>query len=166
MAFGKEEEEVGYGTGEGTKGMGMIGQQNEGHIRALQVDQRTKARLSKKNPGWGGATPVGGAASSLRGFGQGVGTGSGLAKHGLRTHGVGSEAGAAGTQSSISFTPVQGLELVDEDRWFKSGTFTQVGGGASMLPQQQGGTGKVDEGGFKVPSLPLKKQKIENGTTK
>ncbi|KAF2094655.1 Nop domain-containing protein [Rhizodiscina lignyota] len=180
MAFGKEEAEVGYGTGEGTKGLGMIGQQNEGNIRALQVDQRTKAKLSKKNPGWGGATPVGGAASSLRGFGQGPGTGSVLAKHGLRTHGVGSgEAGAAGTQSSISFTPVQGLELVDpkvraemgrkrkaeEDRWFKSGTFTQVGGGPSTMPQQNGG-GKVDEAGFKVPSLPVKKQKLENGAAK
>ncbi|KAI4242969.1 MAG: hypothetical protein L6R42_010860, partial [Xanthoria sp. 1 TBL-2021] len=54
-----------------------------------------------------------------------------------------------------------GLELVDpkvknelkrkreeeNDRWFKGGTFTQVGGG--------GGGGKVDAGGFKVPALPM-----------
>lgn len=180
MAFGKEEAEVGYGTGEGTKGMGMIGQQSEGQIRALQVDNRTRAKLGKKNPGWGGATPIGGAASSLRGFGQGVGTGSVLAKHGLRSHGVGGgESGAGGTQSSISFTPVQGLELVDprvreemgrkrkaeEDRWFKSGTFTQVGGGASMMPPQQQQQ-EVDDGGFKVPSLPAKKSKVENGAPK
>ena len=146
MAFGKEEKEVGYGTGEGTKGLGMIGQANDGRIRNLQIDQRTKAKLSAKNKGWGGATPVGGSASSLRGFGQGAGSGIDLRGKGLRASGVGSTAGAAaGTASSLAFTPVQGLELVDpkiqaemsrkrkaeEDRWFKGGTFTQVGGGGS-----------------------------------
>ncbi|KAL8729329.1 MAG: hypothetical protein Q9166_004826 [cf. Caloplaca sp. 2 TL-2023] len=160
LAFGKEEKEVGYGTGEGTKGLGMIGQTNEGRIRALQVDQRTKAKLSKNNKGWGTATPMGGGgaggtASSLRGFGQ-----SGNAtSFGLRSSGVGGGAGTSGTASSIAFTPVQGLELVDpkiknelkrkreeeQDRWFKGGTFTQVGGG------------KVDAGGFKVPAIPAKK---------
>ncbi|KAL8992812.1 MAG: hypothetical protein Q9188_007492 [Gyalolechia gomerana] len=142
MAFGKEEKEVGYGTGEGTKGLGMIGQTNEGRIRALQIDQRTKAKLSKNNKGWGTSTPMGGGAgtaSSLRGFGQ-----SGNASSfGLRSSGVGAGgAGTSGTASSLAFTPVQGLELVDpkmqnelkrkreeeQDRWFKSGTFTQVGG--------------------------------------
>ncbi|CZR60814.1 related to U4/U6 snRNP-associated 61 kDa protein [Phialocephala subalpina] len=146
MAFGKEEKEVGYGTGEGTKGLGMIGQANDGRIRNLQIDQRTKAKLSAKNKGWGGATPVGGSASSLRGFGQGAGSGIDLRGKGLRASGVGSTFGAgAGTASSLAFTPVQGLELVDpkmqaelsrkrkaeEDRWFKGGTFTQVGGGGS-----------------------------------
>ena len=146
MAFGKEEREVGYGTGEGTKGLGMIGQANDGRIRNLQIDQRTKAKLSAKNKGWGGTTPVGGSASSLRGFGQGAGSGIDLRGKGLRASGVGSTVGAgAGTASSLAFTPVQGLELVDpkiqaemsrkrkaeEDRWFKGGTFTQVGGGGS-----------------------------------
>lgn len=167
MAFGKEEKEVGYGTGEGTKGLGMIGQTNEGRIRALQVDQRTRAKLSKNNKGWGTSTPMGGAgtASSLRGFGQ-----SGNASSfGLRSSGVGGGAGAgtSGTASSIAFTPVQGLELVDpkiqnelkrkreeeQDRWFKGGTFTQVGGAGSIA----GAGGKVDGGGFKVPALPAKK---------
>ena len=59
MAFGKEEKEVGYGTGEGTVGMGMIGQQNDGRIRALQVDNRTRAKLSAKNKGWGTGSTVG-----------------------------------------------------------------------------------------------------------
>ena len=168
MAFGKEEKEVGYGTGEGTKGMGMIGQANEGRIRNLQVDQRTKAKLSAKNKGWG-ATSVGGAASSLRGFGQGAGAGIDLRGKGLRTSGVGP---TAGTASSLAFTPVQGLELVDpkiqaemnrkrkaeEDRWFKGGTFTQVGtGGAngSMGPPPK----KLDSGVGKMgpPPLPVKK---------
>jgi U4/U6 small nuclear ribonucleoprotein PRP31 len=146
MAFGKEEKEVGYGTGEGTKGLGMIGQANDGRIRNLQIDQRTKAKLSAKNKGWGSATPVGGSASSLRGFGQGAGSGIDLRGKGLRSSGVGTMVGAgSGTASSLAFTPVQGLELVDpkmvaemnrkrkaeEDRWFKGGTFTQVGSGGS-----------------------------------
>jgi len=168
MAFGKEEAEVGYGTGEGTKGLGMIGQDNTGRIRAVQIDQRTKAKLSKRNPGWGISTPVGGAASSLRGFGQGAGTASVLKGHGLRTAGVG---GATAGTSSIAFTPVQGLELVDpkvraemnrkqkadEDRWFKGGTFTQVGGSGMGPPPP----GKKDSDGFKVPSLPLKRAREE-----
>ncbi|KAI4251357.1 MAG: hypothetical protein LQ352_004902 [Teloschistes flavicans] len=165
MAFGKEEKEVGYGTGEGTKGLGMVGMGNDGRIRATQIDQRTKARLSKNNKGWGGATPMGGVgamgtASSLRGFGQAGGASS----FGLRSSGVGAgAAGVSGTASSIAFTPVQGLELVDpklqsemkrkreeqEDRFFKGGMFTQVGGGGAGA----GGGGKVD-GGFKVPTLP------------
>lgn len=142
MAFGKEEREVGYGTGEGTKGLGMIGQANDGRIRNLQIDQRTKAKLSQKNKGWGGATPVGGSASSLRGFGQSAGNVD-LRGKGLRASGVGSMIPGSGTASSVAFTPVQGLELVDpkkvaemnrkrkaeEDRWFKGGTFTQIGSG-------------------------------------
>jgi len=173
MAFGKEEAEVGYGTGDSTKGLGMIGQQDDGRIRAQQIDQRTRAKLSKKNPGWGGATPaVGGTTSSIRGFGQGLGTASSLKSAGLRTAGVGSglktqTGNTGGTTSTIAFTPVQGLELVDpkvraenerkrkadEDRWFKGGTFTQIGGGGGAAEA------KVDSAGFKVPALPVKKQK-------
>jgi U4/U6 small nuclear ribonucleoprotein PRP31 len=176
MAFGKEEKEVGYGTGESTKGLGMIGQGNDGRIRAQQIDQRTKAKLSKSNKGWGAVTPIGGTASSLRGFGQGVGgTGTVLRAHGLRTSGVGSSAGAiAGTASSIAFTPVQGLELVDpkiaaeasrkrkaeEDRYFKGGTFTMVGN-QSTTPTAAAG----QNGGFKVPQLPPNK-KVDRGETK
>lgn len=166
MAFGKEEKEVGYA--DSSKGLGMIGQANEGRIRSQQIDQRTKAKLSKNNKGWGTATPMGsGTATSLRGFGQ---SGGATALHGLRASGVG--AGTSGTASSIAFTPVQGLELVDpkmqaerkrklaeeDDRWFKGGTFTQVAGGASTKPD-----GGVDSGGFKVPSLPARKMaKTEN----
>jgi U4/U6 small nuclear ribonucleoprotein PRP31 len=166
MAFGKEEQEVGYGTGEGTQGMGMIGQTDDGRVRATQIDQRTKAKLSKKNPGWGGATPGSGLASSLRGFGQGGGQ-SVLQGHGLRSSGVGA-GGGTGTASVISFTPFQGLELAvpkakedmerkrkaEEDRWFKSGTFTQIGGGSTPKAPQA----KVDSAGFKVPALPTIKR--------
>jgi U4/U6 small nuclear ribonucleoprotein PRP31 len=171
MAFGKEEAEVGYGTGDSTTGLGMIGANNDGRIRAQQIDQRTKAKLSKKNPGWGGSTPAGGTASSLRGFGQGAGNASVLRSHGLRTAGVGTSGGAgAGTASTIAFTPVQGLELVDpkvkqemerkrkaeDDRWFQSGTFTM---GSNTQPP------KIDSGGFKVPQLPAKK-KVDTGESK
>ncbi|KIW31278.1 uncharacterized protein PV07_02939 [Cladophialophora immunda] len=160
MAFGKEEREVGYGTGEETVGLGMIGAQNEGRIRATQVDRRTMAKLSKKNPGWGvsgTATSLNnGTTTSLRGFGSSVGGGNvtALRAQGLRTSSVG-----AGTASSIAFTPVQGLELVDPKvqaelkrkreaesaGYFSSGTFTQVNSSAS-------------NGGFKVPGLPPTKK--------
>ncbi|EOA82332.1 U4/U6-U5 snRNP complex subunit prp31 [Exserohilum turcicum] len=158
MTFGKEEKEVGYG--DSTKGMGMIGATDTGRLRAQQMDPKTRAKLSKKNAGWGGDTTLG-AASSLKGFGA-AGTATSLRAQGLRTGGVG--LGGAGT-SSIAFTPVQGLELVDpkareevnrkrkadEDRWFKGGSFTQLNGGAS----------KVDAAGFKVPALPNKKPKSD-----
>ena len=169
VAFGKEESEVGFGTGEGTMGLGMLGQQNDGRIRATQIDQRTRAKLSKNNKGWGAATPASGTASSLRtGFGAGpAGTASSLQSRGLRSSGVGSSlGGSAGTASTIAFTPVQGLELVDpkvqaeltrkrkaeEDRWFNSGTFTQIGG-------------QKEKDGFKVPALPPKK-KVDTGDGK
>lgn len=170
MAFGKEEREIGYGTGEGTAGLGMIGQAQDGKIRNLQVDQRTRAKLSAKNKGWGGASSLGGAgaASSLRGFGAGA-SNIDLRGKGLRTSGVGSSmpgAAGAGTMSSLAFTPVQGLELVDpkmqaelsrkrkaeEDGWFKGGTFTQVGGGGN-------------NDGFKKPGLPPSK-KVDTGAGK
>ncbi|KAM3502552.1 hypothetical protein MY11210_009030 [Beauveria gryllotalpidicola] len=167
MAFGKEEREVGYGTGSGTVGLGMIGQANDGRIRGMQVDQRTRAKLSAKNKGWGAASTVGGgAASSISGFGQP--NGMDLRGKGLRTSGVGSTVGGgggggggAGTASSLAFTPVQGLELVDpkkqaelskkrkaeEDRWFQGGTFTQLSGAGSGWSN-----------GFKIPDLPAFKR--------
>lgn len=159
MAFGKEEKEVGYG--DSVQGMGMIGAKDTGRLRAQQIDPKTRAKLSKKQgAGWGGDTTLG-AASSLKGFGAN-GTATSLRAQGLRTAGVGL-GGGAGT-NSIAFTPVQGLELVDprareemnrkrkadEDRWFKGGSFTQLGGAS-----------KVDAGGFKVPALPAKKPRTD-----
>ncbi|CAK7267605.1 U4/U6-U5 snRNP complex subunit prp31 [Sporothrix epigloea] len=174
MLFGQEEKEVGYGYGDETAGMGMIGAASDGRVRALQVDQRTRAKLSAKNKGWGGlASSVnggGGVASSLRGTGQAAG-GLDLRGHGLRATGVGTTVSSqqAGTMSSLAFTPVQGLELVDpsvraemgrkrkaeEDRYFKGGTFTQIGGG---------GAGGFD-GVFKKPALPPSKR-LDTGDTK
>lgn len=139
MVFGKEEKTVGYG--DSTKGMGMIGATDTGRLRAQQLDARSRAKLSKKNPGWGGETALGGGtATNLRAQGFGGAT-------------------------SMAFTPALGLELVDpkarealnrkrkadEDRWFKGGSFTHLG---STTP-------KTDASGFKVPALPNKKQKTE-----
>ncbi len=92
---------------------------------------------------------------------------------GLRASGVGTIIGGGqggGTVSSLSFTPVQGLELVDpsvraemgrkrkaeEDRYFKGGTFTQVAGG---------GGADTSNGVFKKPDLPPAKR-VDTGATK
>ncbi|KAK1757609.1 hypothetical protein QBC47DRAFT_376492 [Echria macrotheca] len=172
MAFGKEEKEVGYGTGDSTKGLGMIGARDDGRLRVAQIDQRTRAKVSAKSKGWGGASSLtGGAASSLRGLAAGGAGNISLAgSKGLRTSGVGTTVGSgsmAGTVSSLAFTPMQGLELVDpkvqadlsrkrkaeEDRWFKGGTFTQVGGSGAS------------DGVFKKPELPPSKR-VDTGATK
>ncbi|CAN8098959.1 unnamed protein product [Discula destructiva] len=172
MAFGKEEKEAGYGTGDSTVGMGMIGATDTGRVRGTQIDNRTRAKLTQKNKGWGGIGGLSssinaGAASSLKGFGQTAAGSLDLRGKGLRTSGVGTTLGGGGTMSTLNFTPVQGLELVDpkvqaqmkrkreeeNDRWFKGGTFTQVGGGG-------GG-----DGVFKKPALPpSKKQNTGSGS--
>lgn len=169
MAFGKEEKEVGYGAGDSTAGLGMIGQRDNGRLRVEKIDQRTRAKLSAKSKGWGGASSItGGSASSLKSLASGgMGNISLASSKGLRTSGVGTAVNSAGTVSSLAFTPMQGLELVDpkvqaelsrkrkadEDRWFKGGVFTQVGG--------SGG----NDGGFKKPALPPNK-KVDTGATK
>ncbi|KAL1864267.1 hypothetical protein VTK73DRAFT_6016 [Phialemonium thermophilum] len=182
MAFGKEEKEVGYGTGDSTAGLGMIGQQNDGRLRALQVDNRTRAKLSAKSKGWGGASSLnaGGGMSSLKGgLGVGAGAPGNISLHGkgLRTSGVGTTVGStAGTVSSLAFTSMQGLELVDpkvqaeltrkrkadEDRWFKGGTFTQVANNGSGA-----GTGATNGSAFKKPdSMPPPPKRVDTGVTK
>lgn len=171
MAFGKEEQEVGYGAGDSTKGLGMMGQQ-DGRLRTAQIDQRTRAKLSAKSKGWGGASSlVSGGASSLKGLAGagGMGNISLAASKGLRTSGVGTSLNStAGTVSSLAFTPMQGLELVDpelqsklkrkrqeeEDRYFKGGTFTQL-----TAPSQSA----KDDGVFKKPELPASKR-VNTGT--
>ncbi|KAI1845636.1 hypothetical protein JX265_005326 [Neoarthrinium moseri] len=166
MVFGKEEKETDYGVGDGTVGMGMIGQAQEGRIRATQIDNKTRAKLSQKNKGWGAIDPLGGSASTIRSAASNID----LRGKGLRTSGIGTTigGGAAGTASSLAFTPVQGIELVDpkvqadlkrkraaeEDRYFKSGSFTQVGGTSSQPPSK-----KLDVGAGKMapPPLPAKR---------
>jgi len=108
VEFGKEEQEVmGYGT---TEGLGMLGQNSSGpgagRIRAAQENNRNKGKVSNRT------------AARLAQYGQSSGTAT---------------AQLAGT-SSIAFTPVQGIELVDptaqaakikaaNERYFGSGGF-------------------------------------------
>ena len=170
MAFGKEEKEVGYGTGAGTIGLGMIGQANHGNIRSTQIDQRTRAKLGVKSKGWAGISSSvnGGGMSSIRSTMAPLSSTLELAGKGLRAGGIGT---TIGTASSLAFTPAQGLELVDpkvqaelsrkrkaeEDRWFTGGTFTQIGGGGS-------GT-SASGGAFRMPTVPPNK-KVDTGAGK
>lgn len=110
------------GVDDETVGLGMIGQ--AGKVRAHVADQKSRAKLSRANK--------------------------------LRTQMLGrsaltSDAGS-GTATSLSFTPVQGIEIVTpslsaaqsvnaaNERWFARGTVTHV---------------KSDKGA--VPGLPQKK---------
>ncbi|EPS44002.1 hypothetical protein H072_2022 [Dactylellina haptotyla CBS 200.50] len=153
MVFGEAEREVSYG--DSTKGMGMMGVQDSGKVRATKVDPRTRAKLSKNNIGWG--TPASGGQSVINPFKNTPGIGA------MSSFGARSTAGVSGTASSLAFTPVQGIELVDpkvkqemerkrkaeSDRWFQSGTFTQVG------DQSKFGNKRVDTGESKQPGLML-----------
>lgn len=160
LAFNKEESEVGYGTGSGTVGLGMLGQQDQGNIRTTQVNKATAAKLSKNNKGWN-ANPTGNSNASLNDFTPGAsGIASVLQARGLRDSGMGTQPDAAGTASTVAFAPAQGLSLVDpkaqaelkrkreaeEDRYFKAGSFTQA---------PSSGNGGSD--GFKVPAVPNKR---------
>jgi U4/U6 small nuclear ribonucleoprotein PRP31 len=171
MAFGRQEAETGYGAGDSTRGLGMIGQEQTGRIRALQVDQRTRAKLGKYNPGWGTSNPAAGTQSRIGGaqsiLGSRSSAGPGLAALGGRSTFGG--VGPSGTASSLAFTPVQGIELIDpkvaaerkrkaaaeEDRYFAGGTFSMVGGGTSTLPNKKLDTGK-NKGLMLPPSIPRK----------
>lgn len=120
MKFGEAEEEVGFG--DETEGLGMLTQ--SGSVRAFTVDNRTKAKVGKKMQARLGQIS------------------------GLRTS-LGKET-PSGLQSSLAFTPMQGIELVNpslndtvrqemvrkaNDKWFQGGTFTQIRKEpAKMLP--------------------------------
>jgi U4/U6 small nuclear ribonucleoprotein PRP31 len=110
VKFGEAEAEVEYG--DESEGLGMLTQ--AGNFRALTVDNRTKAKVGKKTQAQ--LASIGGSKTSLR-------------------------KESSGLQSSLSFTPLQGIELVNpslndaarealvksaNDKWFASGTFTQI----------------------------------------
>ncbi|KAI8346228.1 hypothetical protein B0O80DRAFT_393004 [Mortierella sp. GBAus27b] len=110
VQFGVEEKEImGYGE---TSGLGMLGQNysgpGAGRIRAAQENNRNRGKISNRN------------AARLAQYGR-------SSSNGLAT---------AGTASSIAFTPVQGIELVDPTaaaknkteaaKYFGSGGFLKV----------------------------------------
>ncbi|KAG8965800.1 U4/U6-U5 snRNP complex subunit prp31 [Tulasnella sp. 419] len=123
LAFGEAEEEV--GAFDETKGLGMLGTAGTGKVRANAIDAKSRAKMSKANK--------------------------------LRTQVLNRAAsqsqGVSGTATSLVFTPVQGLELVNHaaaaarvkaanDRWFSggTGTFSYVGekGASSSKPSGSG----------------------------
>jgi U4/U6 small nuclear ribonucleoprotein PRP31 len=99
-------------------GQGMIGAQ--GKVRGLVADSKSRAKMSRANR--------------------------------LRTQMLGRAAASndagSGTSTSLSFTPVQGMEIVTpslsaaqrvqaaNDRWFAGGTFTHVPQAKSTIPGQ------------------------------
>ncbi|KAG9008896.1 U4/U6-U5 snRNP complex subunit prp31 [Tulasnella sp. JGI-2019a] len=121
MAFGEAEEEV--GAFDETKGLGMLGSAT-GKVRANAVDSRSRAKMSKSNR---------------------------LRTQVLNRAAAQSQGSTSGTATSLVFTPVQGLELVNpgaaaaaarvkaaNDRWFANNTGT-----FSIIPQQgQGSSSK------------------------
>lgn len=123
MAFGEEEQET--GAFDETVGMGMIGS-SKGRVRADVVDSKSKAKMSKANK----------LRTQL--LGRSLGGGGGPS----------SNATLSGTSTSLSFTPVQGLEIVTpslakaqqvqaaNERWFAQGTFTHVPKTKSNIPGQ------------------------------
>lgn len=121
--FGEQEAEVGYG--DETEGMGMIGEASS--IRAPTIDKRTQAKLGKQK----------------RKGGQLIGPASLMSNRpdqprlDSRLPGIGvSGSATSGTQSSLSFSSVQGIELPclrigntekkDASKWFQGGTYSQI----------------------------------------
>lgn len=124
VEFGKEEEEA--GAFDETMGLGMINTKASGKIRAAVADSKSKARMSKANKAR--LATLNRPSLSLNNVGPGA-------------------ASSSGTASSLSFTPVQGIELVDPSRqkkvddanakWFREGQFSLLpGAGGQALPGQ------------------------------
>jgi U4/U6 small nuclear ribonucleoprotein PRP31 len=177
MAFGQEEQEVTYG--DESVGMGMINSGDAGRIRGFQIDERTKAKISKKNAGWGiGNTSVGpGAKTMLGGAGRATG---------LRTSGVNAMAGATAATGTtvLNFDQHQGLSLADpgaieaeqrkaqmkaQDKYFEGGGFTKFGGGAggdNPLKRKTDGEVEKDKDGFKKPALPALRRLMKEAEKK
>lgn len=136
MEFGKQEEEA-FGYDESV-GLGMISSSASGKVRAQVAEERSKGKISKANKNRLAALRGSSGTSSVLGGGGGV----------------------DGTASSLSFTPVQGIELVDPSKrrnggagaegenakWFKQGQF-------SLLP---GAKGTALPGSMRPPPPPSK----------
>ncbi|CCG82507.1 Pre-mRNA-processing factor 31 [Taphrina deformans PYCC 5710] len=119
MAFGKEEDEVGYG--DESEGMGMIGSSSS--IRAPVIDKRTRAKLPKAKMKGGQLTGPSALLSNRPDHAA------------MRLPSLGSSS-VSGMQSSLSFSSVQGIELPslnvdalkkkDDGKWFMGGTYSQI----------------------------------------
>ncbi|PWN18456.1 Nop domain-containing protein [Microstroma glucosiphilum] len=155
VEFGKAEEEM--GAFDETVGLGMAGSSSaSGRIRAGVGENRTKAKMSKKNQGRLEAIRRGNARTNLD---EMLGPSSSSSSFPARgaANGISSSATSSGTQTSLAFTPVQGIELADptqrarkvdeaNDKWFRQGQFSLlpgVKGGATPLVPSSGTVGQT-----------------------
>ncbi|CAO1614738.1 unnamed protein product [Parajaminaea phylloscopi] len=148
VEFGKAEEET--GAFDETVGLGMAGS-STGRIRANVGEQRTKAKMSKKNQ-----NRLQQLQRSARPNLDAIGPSTGAARTGASAD----ANHASGTQTSLSFTPVQGIELADPSRqrkvdeanqkWFQKGTF-------SLVPGVKGATTPLIPGRMGPPGAPSAK---------
>lgn len=115
VEFGKEEEEA--GAFDETMGLGMANTKASGRVRAAVASASSKARMSKANKDR--LATLNRPTLSLR-------------------ETMAAPPETSGTASSLSFTPVQGIELVDPSRqkkvdeanarWFREGQFSLLPG--------------------------------------
>lgn len=154
VEFGKAEEEM--GAFDETVGLGMAGSSSaSGRIRAGVGENRTKAKMSKKNQGRLEAMRRGNARTNLDEM-TGPSSSSSLFPTRGAANGTSSSATSSGTQTSLAFTPVQGIELADptqmarkvdeaNDKWFRQGQFSLLpgvkGGATPLVPGGDGGSG-------------------------
>ena len=133
VEFGKEEEEA--GAFDETMGLGMIHTKASGKVRATMANASSKARMSKANKER--LATLNRPTLSLQ-------------------NSAPSLSSTSGTASSLSFTPVQGIELVDPSRqkkaeeanskWFREGQFSLLPDAgksttATTIPQKRGASG-------------------------
>lgn len=138
VEFGKEEEEA--GAFDETMGLGMIHTKASGKVRATMANASSKARISKANKER--LATLNRPTLSLQ-------------------NSAPSLSSTSGTASSLSFTPVQGIELVDPSRqkkaeeanskWFREGQFSLLPDAgksttATTIPQKRGASGMPPPG--------------------
>ncbi|PWN42862.1 Nop domain-containing protein [Ceraceosorus guamensis] len=150
MEFGKAEDEAGIF--DETVGLGMMSAGQTGRVRAKVANKAHAAKMSKSNKDRLAALKGRSAASALDAGGE-----------------------SSGTASSLSFTPVQGIELVDPSRqrrvdeanakWFKEGTFSLAPGArGNIIPGSSTSGSAVPSapGSMGPPSLPpTKRPRVE-----
>lgn len=176
VRFGEVEEEA--GAFDETVGMGMLGSKAEsGRLRA-QASTANKARMSKRNTQRIQAMQSNaGAAARLESYGQssapgGALIGGGGAQAGRTPGGASTMGASSGTASTLSFTPVQGIELVDPSRqskveaanakWFREGMFSLAPGAQSSSSSSS--KGAMPSSNMDPPSsLPVPNKRAKAG---
>lgn len=138
IQFGEAEEEI--GAFDESEGMGMLNSKGDGQIRAQITNKNTEARMSKRNIDRI-QTLRQSANNSNRlddYFGEGANGKDGSEIEHTKAR---RNDNSSGTATTLTFTPVQGIELSDPSRqkkaeeanakWFKEGSFSLVPGASS-----------------------------------